>query len=118
MGLKHHISILLVPSTIQLANYAPEETPDQMRLEMTDLIEAAQKPHATVSNSANTSLQPLAESSSIPPAAPRVLLVTLVLNKPEIVSVLSEDMEGGLRKYHSKNTFDMATPLFTNRKVC
>ena len=61
-------------------------------------------------------LQSLAEGSSIPPAAPRVLLLTLVLNKPQIVSVMSEDLGRNLRKYHSKNAFDMTTPLFIREK--
>ena len=39
LGAKHHASILLAPSIIQLGNYALEETPGQMELEMTDLID-------------------------------------------------------------------------------
>lgn len=61
------------------------------------------------------SLQPLAESSYIPPAALRVLL-TLVLNKPHIVSVMPEDMRWSLRKCHSKDKFDMTAPLLTKEK--
>lgn len=115
LGVKHHISNLLAPSITQLANYAFGETPGQMGLEMADLIDkaidavkSAQGLYTTVLNFVNISLQPLAVGSSIPAAAPRELLLTLFLDKPQIVSAISEDMEGSLRKYHSEDTFDSA----------
>lgn len=81
LGVKHHTSILLAPSIIQLANYAFEEMPGQIGLEIANLIDkaidavkAAQGLHTTVLNCVNISLQPLAVGSSIPTAAPRELV--------------------------------------------
>ena len=109
LGVQHHLSIFLAPSAMHLTNRALK-TQGQVEPEMADLIDeamdviqAAQKLHATACSSASIAVSPVVVGSSIPTAAPRELLVggneADWSDLPEIANIRREDRVHRLRQY-------------------